>query len=102
MKQMWFLSLLFSLMFACTVQASTHVLATPTPVQAVDVNHADITQLVTVKGLGQKKALAIIQYREKHGLYKSLDGLTEVKGIGVKTLARLEKENPGRLVVNKT
>jgi comEA protein len=66
----------------------------------IDINHASAAQLGTIKGLGPKKALTIVNYRHDHGDFKTLNDLTHVKGIGAKTLARLEKNNPGRLVVN--
>jgi len=35
-----------------------------------------------LKGVGQVKAHAIVEYREKHGAFKTIDALTNVKGIG--------------------
>lgn len=68
--------------------------------QPVNINQADVTQLVTLKGIGPKKAEAIVTYRTSHGSFKSVDGLAKVRGIGLKSLARLQAKNPGRLVVN--
>lgn len=68
--------------------------------QSVDINQADATQLATLKGIGPKKAQAIIAYRTAHGAFKTVEELANVKGIGVKAVARLESKNPGRLVVN--
>lgn len=68
--------------------------------QSVDINQADATQLATLKGIGPKKAEAIITYRTAHGGFKTVAELASVKGIGLKSLARLQSKNPGRLVVN--
>jgi comEA protein len=68
--------------------------------QPVDINHADATQLTTLKGIGPKKADVIIAYRNAHGPFKTVDDLAKVKGIGPKAVARLKINNPGRLVVN--
>ncbi len=68
--------------------------------QPVDINHADATQLATLKGIGPKKADAIIAYRTKNGSFQTVADLAKVKGIGAKSVARLQKNNPGRLVVN--
>lgn len=50
--------------------------------QAVNINTADIDTLVTLKGIGAKKAEAIIAWREANGGFTSVDQLLEVKGIG--------------------
>lgn len=68
--------------------------------QAVNLNDADVTQLATLKGIGPKKAEAIVAYRNVHGSFKTVDDLAKVKGIGLKSVARLQAKNPGRLVVN--
>ena len=41
---------------------------------------------MTLKGIGHKKAQAILAYREQIGAFKSIDDLTKVKGIGEKIL----------------
>ena len=50
--------------------------------QAVNINTADKQTLMTVKGVGERRADAIIQYRQKHGPFKSVDQLTQINGIG--------------------
>jgi len=59
-------------------------------VRKVNINKADIETLIKIPGIGHVKAKAIIDYRGKIGKFKSLDELTKVKGIGNKTLAKLE------------
>ncbi|GAA4348986.1 ComEA family DNA-binding protein [Kangiella taiwanensis] len=55
----------------------------------VNINTASSSQLAAVlKGVGLKKAQAIIDYRQKFGPFKSIDELTAVKGIGAKTLEK--------------
>ena len=39
-----------------------------------------------LKGIGLKKAKAIVEYRTKHGPFQSADDLTLVKGIGERTV----------------
>ncbi len=56
----------------------------------VDINTADIDQLMTVPGIGPKTAEAIIAYRKANGAFASLDDLTNVKGIGPKKLAKMK------------
>lgn len=55
----------------------------------VDLNTANQAQLEMLKGVGASTAAAIIEYREKHGAYASVDALVLVKGIGDKKLAKL-------------
>ncbi|MEW5692591.1 MAG: ComEA family DNA-binding protein [Candidatus Hydrogenedentota bacterium] len=57
----------------------------------INVNEADLDELLSVKGLGPTKAEKIIQYREEHGPFKSLDELTKVPGIGEKTVEKLRE-----------
>jgi competence protein ComEA len=55
----------------------------------VDINTADAKTLEQgLEGIGPKKAAAIVEYREKHGLFKSLSDLEQVYGIGKKTVER--------------
>ncbi|GAC19809.1 ComEA family DNA-binding protein [Paraglaciecola arctica] len=56
----------------------------------VDLNTATLEQLVTLPGVGKKKAAAIIEYRTKNGKFKSVDELVNVKGVGKKMLAKLK------------
>jgi len=56
----------------------------------VDINKADIDNLVKIPGIGPVKAKAIIDYREKIGKFESLSELTNVKGIGKETVTKLE------------
>ena|SRR3989338_5839546 len=67
--------------------------------QPVDINHADANALMTLKGIGMKKANTIITYRQSQGAFQTIEDLSKVKGVGVKGLKRLEAMNPGRLVL---
>ena len=48
----------------------------------VDLNAADRAALLTLPGIGESKADAILAYREEHGPFKKLDDLLNVSGIG--------------------
>jgi competence protein ComEA len=55
----------------------------------VNINTADATTLAKeLKGVGPKLADAIVEYRQKHGPFKSADELTLVKGIGAAAVAK--------------
>ena len=66
----------------------------------IDINTADADALGKLKGIGPKKGKAIINYRKQHGAFKSVEKIAEVPGIGKKSLARILKNNPDRLVAN--
>jgi competence protein ComEA len=57
----------------------------------VNVNTATIEELTALPGIGEKRAQAIVEARKQKGGFKSVDELTEVKGIGP---ANLEKLRP--------
>lgn len=50
--------------------------------QIVNINTADISRLETLDGIGKKTAEAIIDYRNEHGGFASLDELMNIKGVG--------------------
>lgn len=54
---------------------------------AVDINTADKKELSGLKGVGAKKADAIIEYRGAN-CFKSIDEFAKVKGIGEKTVEK--------------
>lgn len=55
----------------------------------VNVNTADVQTLAKhINGVGQKKAKAIVSYREANGPFKSMADLIKVKGIGQKIVER--------------
>lgn len=58
---------------------------------AVNVNTATAEELTALPGIGEKRAQAILEIRKEKGGFKSVDELTEVKGIGP---ANLEKLRP--------
>ena len=52
----------------------------------VDINTAGVAQLDAVKGIGPVIAQRIVDYRNEHGRFSSVDDLLDVPGIGMKTL----------------
>lgn len=62
-----------------------------TPLMAeIDVNTASASELQSIKGIGPKTAQKIIDYREEHGEFTSIDNVVRIKGIGPKTLAKMK------------
>lgn len=100
-------TILLSLLTLTSLTMSGHSLAqkpameAPTAIQAeqvqaptvisdkVNVNSATASELQkALVGIGAKKAEAIVQYREAHGPFTSLEQLLEVQGIGKATLEK--------------
>ncbi len=53
----------------------------------VNVNTADAETIsAELKGVGLAKARAIVEYRQKHGPFETVDDLTLVSGIGERTI----------------
>ena len=63
--------------------------------EVIHINESNLDQLITLKGIGHKKAEAILAYREKMGGFKSIEELVNVKGIGEKVLT----DNKSRLSI---
>ncbi|UCC11408.1 MAG: helix-hairpin-helix domain-containing protein [candidate division WOR-3 bacterium] len=55
----------------------------------ISINHASAEELTTLPGIGPLCAQRIIEYREAHGPFRSLDDLKDVKGIGEKIFSRI-------------
>ena len=56
----------------------------------VNINTADKESLTTLPGIGDSKALDIIAYRKDVGLFKSIEELQEISGIGEATFEKLK------------
>ncbi|KRL85553.1 ComE operon protein 1 [Lacticaseibacillus pantheris DSM 15945 = JCM 12539 = NBRC 106106] len=56
----------------------------------IDLNAATLADLQTISGVGPKRAQDIIDYRDQHGGFKSVDELKDISGIGDKIFADLE------------
>ena len=59
------------------------------PDEKVDLNTATAEELMTLPGIGEKRAADIIADREANGPFRSPEELTRVKGIGEGILAGL-------------
>ena len=61
--------------------------------EPVNINKASADEIAaSLNGVGDKKAQAIVKYRKQEGHFKSIDELSNVKGIGDKTIAKNRKD----------
>ena len=70
----------------------------PAPIapMSVNINTANANTLAAaLDGVGAQRAKAIVEYREAHGPFRTVDDLAQVKGIGERVVA----ENRARLKV---
>ena len=61
----------------------------------ININTASADELAQLKGVGEKKAALIIEFRETNGLFKLPEDFLKVPGIGPKTF----EANKNRIVV---
>lgn len=66
-------------------------------IEPVEINTATAEELQTVPGIGETLARRIIEFREEHGDFETVDDLLNVRGIGV---ASLEKLRPYLFIEN--
>jgi competence protein ComEA len=84
----------------CQSDTATPVLPTPMPTtssadasspggQRVNINSATASELETLPGIGPALAQRIIDYRETNGPFRTPEDITQVTGIGERTLEQL-------------
>lgn len=75
-------------LFRIIVLIATFIFATAAWSEVVNINTATAEQLALLKGVGMKKAEAIITYRNQNGRFSTAEDLANVKGIGIKTVEK--------------
>ena len=71
-----------------SVPAGVRVVEVPGP---LDLNHATAQELTTLPGIGEVLAQRIVDYREAHGPFRSVEELIAVEGIGEGKLEKLRE-----------
>lgn len=60
------------------------------PSSKVSINKADLKQLLTLPGIGEVKAQAILSYKEENGPFETIEDLKKVNGIGESTFDKIK------------
>ena len=84
--------------FLCIAFAMVMVLIGPVwaaDAGKINLNKATVKELIQLKGIGQKYAERIVEFREKNGPFKKTEDLMNVPGIGQKIV----EKNKDRIVV---
>lgn len=82
---------------ATQIQPTQPAQAVPAPSGAayvmtkVNINNATVRDLMKVKGINAARARAVVAYRKKHGNFKTIEDLANVKGFKKMKAARLQE-----------
>lgn len=83
---------ILALLFALCLTAVGMRVAAAGEDQKINVNAASVAELMTIRGIGEVTANAIVAYREQHGPFKTVDDVVAVKGIGPKSIERFRDQ----------
>ncbi len=56
----------------------------------VNINTADISGLMSLNGIGEKKAQSILDYREENGSFQTIEDIKNISGIGDKSFENIK------------
>ncbi|MBQ2973159.1 MAG: ComEA family DNA-binding protein [Clostridia bacterium] len=80
---------------ALTITATVETENTTVVSEKININTADISELMQLEEIGENKAASIIEYRKKNGKFRIPEEITNVSGIGEGILAK----NIDRIIV---
>ena len=59
--------------------------------EVININTADVKEIMKLPGIGKKKAEAIIAFRQENGGFEEINDLKKIDGIGKKTLDKIRE-----------
>jgi general secretion pathway protein K len=75
-----------------TAQLDSDVSSQAEQVHKININTADKEELITLSGIGEAKADAVIAYREEHGSFQNIDEIMNVSGIGENLFEKIKEK----------
>ena len=85
----------FSLVIAISVVMAVISVSPAQEAEKININKASVEELMQLKGVGEKIAQRIVEYRENQGPFEQIGDVTKVKGIGPKVF----ESNKDRITV---
>ena len=80
-----------NIQIADTVVSVTNNTRNNTQNRLININTATQDELITLRGIGPTRALAIIEYRTNHGRFRTIDDIVNVQGIGSQTFENIKE-----------
>ena len=77
---------------AQTKPAARTTAAKPAAARPLNINTASVAELDALPGIGAKTAALIVEYRQKNGLFKKVEELMNVRGVGEKNFVKLKAQ----------
>jgi len=83
------MKLFHTLFFALFLLFSSSAMSAQAQAEKININTASAEKIATtMSGIGDSKAKAIVEYRNRNGKFKSVQDLENVDGIGIKTVEK--------------
>ena len=72
------------------VKNNSSITAIPNDFEKININQANLEELIRLPGIGETRAKDIIVYRESHGYFDTIEDILNVPGIGEATFNQLQ------------
>ena len=77
-------------LLGCSSAMAKEDAAQPVDDWMININTADAEELMQLPGIGEVKAQRVIEHREAHGAFETIEDIMNVKGIGAKTFLKFK------------